>query len=129
MAKLGTLLKARFLRFRREIILVGYAIRHSGTPLHLRLAGLVLILYLLSPIDLIPIMIPIIGLLDDLIIVPWGISVVVRNLPADVREESNARAERWVQRFVKRPLLYLAGAVVLLIAFWVGVIWLLFALW
>lgn len=129
MARLGTLLKARFLRFRREIVLVAYAVRHRDTPLHLRIAGVMLLLYLLSPIDLIPIMVPIIGLLDDLIIVPWGIGLVVKHLPTEIREECDARADRWVQRFIKRPLLYLGAAILLLISFWVAVVWLLIALW
>lgn len=129
MARLSALLKARFLRFRREIILVAYAIRHRDTPLHLRIGGVALIAYLLSPIDLVPILVPIVGLLDDLIIVPWGISILVRNLPPEVHDDSNARAERWIQRFIKRPLLYLAAAIMLLIAFWVAVIWLVVAIW
>lgn len=125
MAKLTAALKARFLRFRREIIVVAYAIRHPETPLRLRLAGLGLILYLASPIDLIPIMVPVVGLLDDLLLVPWGLGQVVSRLPGDARADAEAAAARFIDRYVKRPLIFLALLLLALVVVWTALLWLL----
>jgi uncharacterized membrane protein YkvA (DUF1232 family) len=125
MARISTAIRNRFLRFRREILVVGYAITNPTTPIHLRLAGAAVILYLVSPVDLIPIMVPVLGLLDDLIIVPWGLGQVVKRLPEEARADAEARAARLIQRYVARPLrflLYLALALVLL---WSALLWLL----
>lgn len=118
MSRLGALLKSRFLRFRREIVVVSYAIRHPGTPLRLKLAGTALILYLASPIDLIPLVVPVVGLVDDLILVPWGLGAVVRRLPADVRADADDRAARFIGRYVRRPLVFLAVLVLTLVLVW-----------
>ncbi len=122
--RLTALLKARFLRFRRELVVVAHAVRHRDTPLHLKLAGVLLFLYLISPIDLIPILVPVLGVLDDLIIVPWGISVVVSRLPAPVRQQAEADADRWIRRYIRRPLLVLAMVLLALILIWTGLLWL-----
>jgi len=125
MARLTTAVRKRFLRFRREILVVAYAITNPATPLHLKLAGAAVILYLASPVDLIPIVVPVFGLLDDLIIVPWGLSQVVKRLPAEARSEAEARAARLIQRYVARPLRFLLYLVLLLILLWTALLWLL----
>ncbi len=102
------LVKARFLRFRREIVVVALAIRHPGTPLHLRLGGLLLLAYLASPVDLIPLFVPVLGVVDDLLLVPWGLSRITARLPEAVRVETEARAARFIERWVRRPLVFLA---------------------
>ncbi len=125
MARLTTAVRKRFLRFRREILVVAYAITNPATPLHLKLAGAAVILYLASPVDLIPIVVPVFGLLDDLIIVPWGLSQVVKRLPAEARSEAEARAARLIQRYVARPLRFLLYLVLVLILLWTALLWLL----
>lgn len=101
-------LKARFLRFRREILVVAYAVMHRGTPLHLRMAGVLLLGYLVTPIDLVPLFVPVLGLVDDLLLVPWGLSRVVGALPAEARQHADARASHFIERRVRRPLVFLA---------------------
>jgi len=124
LAGLARALKRRFLRFRREIIVVAYAAGNPATPWRLRLAGLGLIVYLLIPVDLIPIFVPVVGLLDDLLIVPWGLSTVVRRLPPESRTEAEARAARFIDRFVARPIRFLVILVVVLVVFWGVFLWL-----
>jgi len=121
----ATLLKSRFLRFRREIVVVALAIRHPGTPWRLRLAGLALIAYLASPLDLIPLVVPVLGLVDDLVLVPWGLSAVVRRLPAEVRSDAESRAARFIDRWVRRPLVFLAALLLVLAVVWALLLWLL----
>ncbi|TVP76678.1 MAG: DUF1232 domain-containing protein [Gemmatimonadales bacterium] len=124
MAPITQLVRRRFLRFRREILVVLLAVRHPDTPLHLRLAGAGLILYLLSPIDLIPLAVPVLGLVDDLLLVPWGVSRVVARLPRTTREESEARARRIIDRWVTRPLLALSVVLLGLFMMWGLILWL-----
>ena len=64
--------------------------------------------YALSPIDLIPDFIPVLGYLDDLIIVPLGIMVVVRMIPSDIMSEHRAAAEA----AATRPVSLMAAAVI-----------------
>jgi uncharacterized membrane protein YkvA (DUF1232 family) len=126
MGRLTRAIRGRFLRFRREIIVVAYAVRHPATPLRLRLAGLALILYLASPIDLVPIFVPFLGLVDDLVIVPWGLSLVVRRLPAAARTDAEASAARFIDRYVARPLRFLLLLLLVLVLLWsalLGLLW------
>ena len=79
---------------RRDSIALFLAARDPRTPWYAKiLAGLVAA-YALSPIDLIPDFIPIVGYLDDLILVPAGIWAVVRLIPVDLMSEFRAQAAR-----------------------------------
>ncbi len=72
---------ARFLTFRTELATLWRAFLAPETPLHLKALMLLVPLYLLSPLDLIPDVLPVLGWLDDLIIVPLLVSWLVRLLP------------------------------------------------
>ncbi len=69
-----------------------YAYRDPRSPLPARLVMLIVLAYALSPIDLIPDPIPILGQLDDLILVPLGIALAVRLLPRAVLADARRRA-------------------------------------
>ena len=97
---------------------VWLAARDPLVPLPVRLFGLALAAYALSPIDLIPDFIPILGLLDDAIILPIGLWVFLKMLPGGVFEKHRAEAEEASHR--PRSI---AGAVA------IALIWLLAALW
>ncbi len=129
MKRIGTAIRGRFLRFRREILVVAYAIRDRNTPLRWRLAGMLLILYLLSPVDLIPVVVPVLGLLDDLIIVPLGLSLVVGRLPGDVRRDAEAAAARVIHRWVARPLRFLLVLAGVLLVAWSLILALIWWIW
>ncbi len=103
---------------------MAYALRHPGTPPRLRLAGGAFLLYLLSPLDLVPVVIPFLGVVDDALLVPWGVSMVVGRLPAGVRTDAEARASRFVTRYVKRPALWIVSILAGLAAVWMGILWL-----
>ncbi len=97
---------------KRDAIALFLAARDPRTPWHAKvLAGLVAA-YALSPIDLIPDFIPVVGYLDDLILVPIGIWAVVRLIPVDLMREFRAEAARLEARPRSR-----AGAA-LIIAAW-----------
>ena len=79
-------------RIKRDSLAVYYAARDPRTPGYLQLLAILVAAYAISPIDLIPDFIPILGYLDDLIIVPAGLLLVIRLLPDVVLEEARERA-------------------------------------
>lgn len=90
-------------RLQREVRALGLACRDPRVPWYAKAAAAVVVAYALSPIDLIPDFIPVLGHLDDLVLIPLGIAIVLRMLPADVIADCRARATtepmrtgRWV---------------------------------
>lgn len=71
----------RLLRFRNELLLLWRAFNAAGTPLWLKGLMLLVPLYLISPVDLIPDVIPFLGWLDDLVVIPLLVSWIVSLLP------------------------------------------------
>jgi uncharacterized membrane protein YkvA (DUF1232 family) len=115
------LLKGRLLIFRKEAVILWYALRHRDTPFGLRIATLLVGLYLLSPIDLIPITVPFLGVLDDLIIVPWGVAQITKRLPASTVTDSSQRADRAISRYFKRPLLAALVILLVIVTIWIAI--------
>lgn len=86
-------LRAWARRLKREVVAVHRAARDPRTPWFARVAAICVVAYALSPIDLIPDFVPVLGYLDDVVIVPLGILLVLRLIPADVMAEHRAAAE------------------------------------
>jgi uncharacterized membrane protein YkvA (DUF1232 family) len=101
---------------KRDVHAVYLAARDPRTPWYARAAAMLVAAYALSPIDLIPDFIPILGYLDDLLIVPLGIFLVVRLIPADVLEEHRMSV---AERQTTRPVSY--AAAVFMVGMWVVV--------
>jgi len=89
---------------RRQTLIVYYAARDPRTPWLPRLLALAIAAYALSPIDLVPDFIPVLGYLDDLIIVPLGLWLVLRLIPAEVIADSQAMAVAASERPVSRAM-------------------------
>ena len=68
------------------------AVRHPQAPLWLKLGTAGIVLYLVSPIDIIPDFIPFFGLVDDIVLVPLAIRFLLRHLPAFIRADIEGRA-------------------------------------
>jgi uncharacterized membrane protein YkvA (DUF1232 family) len=79
-------------RIRREIRAVTLAAKHPRTPKGAKWLAGALVAYALSPIDLIPDFIPVLGHLDDAIVLPIGVWLLWRMVPSDVRAECRAAA-------------------------------------
>jgi len=73
-----------------EIAVLAAAVRDARTPWYAKVLGVIIVAYALSPIDLIPDFIPVLGYLDDLLLLPLGIWLVRRIIPADVMAEHRA---------------------------------------
>jgi uncharacterized membrane protein YkvA (DUF1232 family) len=99
---------------KRDVHAVYLSARDPRTPWYARVVAILVAAYALSPIDLIPDFIPVLGYLDDLLIVPLGIMLVIRLIPADVLEEHRATVEG---RRADRPVSYVAAA--FMITLWI----------
>ncbi len=103
-----------------ETIALYLAARHPATPWYARLLAAVVAAYALSPIDLIPDFIPVLGYLDDLVIVPLGLACVRMLIPAHVMAECRRRSRGIV---TGKPLISRAAGVAVIM------VWLGLALW
>lgn len=86
-------LKRRAGQIKRDIPAVLVALSDKRTPLAAKLFAALAAAFALSPVDLIPDFIPVLGYLDDLIIVPALIALAVKRIPKDVLEECRSDAE------------------------------------
>ena len=87
---------------KRDVHAVYLAARDPRTPWYAKALALAVAGYALSPVDLIPDFIPVVGYLDDVILVPAGIWLVIRLIPADVLAEHRALADAASSRPVNR---------------------------
>ena len=120
-------MKARLAAWARELkrqgLTVYFAARHPAMPWYARAVALMVAAYAFSPIDLIPDFIPVLGLLDDLLIVPLGVWLVVRLTPPAVLEDARRAADAAAQRPVSRA----AAAIIVLL--WGGAALVFVGLW
>lgn len=82
---------------RRDLRALYLARRDPRIPWHARVFAAIILAYALSPIDLIPDFIPVLGYLDDLVIVPLGLIALVKMLPPDLLQEYRIRADSEVE--------------------------------
>ena len=107
-------LKKRALHLKAETLALYLAARDPGTPWYARVFVAGIVAYALSPIDIIPDFVPVLGYLDDLILIPLGISLAIRMIPRHVLDECRNRAEESIGQ--GKPVSRVAGAVV--VAIW-----------
>lgn len=105
-------------RIRIEAHAVWLAARDPRTPLPAKLLGLLIAAYALSPIDLIPDFIPVLGLLDDAILIPLGVWLFEKWVPREVMAEHRATAEAASHR----PKSY--WGILIVVAIWAVTAWL-----
>ena len=96
---MGRMLRAWAEKQRRRLRLVELLLRHPETPWYAKAVGGATLLYALSPIDLIPDFIPVIGHLDDLLLVPLGLWLTYALIPESVRKECRDRMTLVPTRF------------------------------
>lgn len=84
--------KSRMRELKRETYALYLAARHPQTPWYAKLFVAGVVAYAFSPIDLIPDFVPVLGYLDDLILIPLGVAVAIKLIPAGVMAECRDRA-------------------------------------
>jgi uncharacterized membrane protein YkvA (DUF1232 family) len=90
-------------RIKRDAVTLWFAKSHPRTPFAAKALGVFVVAYALSPIDLIPDFIPVLGYLDDVILLPALIWLTVRLLPPEVLQECRAQAEQWMAEQGDKP--------------------------
>lgn len=109
---------------KRDGVTLWFAGRHPRTPWYAKALGAFVVAYALSPIDLIPDFIPVLGYLDDLILLPVLIWLAIRMIPVPILEECREQADEWMKAAGGKPV-NRYGAVLIVVA-WIGAS---FALW
>lgn len=104
-------------RLRVEAHAVWLAIRDPHTPWPARLIGLFVAAYALSPIDLIPDFVPVLGLLDDALVIPAGLWLMRRLIPVAQFEHHRAAAEAASERPSSKL------GLLIVIALWIAIAW------
>ena len=109
--------KQRARELKTETYALYLAVKDPRVPWYARFSALRVVAYALSPIDLIPDFIPVLGYLDDPILVPIGIALTIKMIPADVLAECRGKAQA---RMTQDKLLGWVGAAVI-IAIWLAI--------
>ncbi len=112
-------LRAWARRVKRDAVTLWFAYRHPATPWAVKVLCAFVVAYALSPIDLIPDFIPVLGYLDDLLLLPCLIWLAVRMLPASALDESRQSADAWMKAEGERPQSYLGATAIVTV--WVAV--------
>jgi len=105
----------------RDVLALWLAARDPRVPWYAKVVAAAVAAYALSPVDLIPDFVPVLGYLDDLVIVPLGILLAVRLVPADLMAEFRAEAARRAKPVSRAGLvavLVVWAAAALLLAAW-----------
>ena len=108
--------KQRARRLKQETVALYLAYRDPRVPWYARAFALLVVAYAFSPIDLVPDFIPVLGYLDDLLLVPLGIVLALRMIPPDVMAESRERAAQISAE--GKPTNWAAAAVIVVV--WVA---------
>ena len=103
-------------RIKRDGVTLWFAGKHPKTPWYAKALGLFVVAYALSPIDLIPDFIPVLGYVDDVLMLPSLIWLTLQLLPPDVLTECRGQADVWMQTQGAKPR-SMAGPV-LVVALW-----------
>lgn len=109
--------KARLMALRRDVLTLWFAMRHPLTPWAPKLLAAFTAAYALSPVDLIPDFIPVLGLLDDVILVPLLVAATVRLIPSAVLEDCRREAENHLAAGAGKPVS--RAGLIIMISLWV----------
>jgi uncharacterized membrane protein YkvA (DUF1232 family) len=119
--------QARVRGLKRDVVAIARALRDPRVPWYAKVVGACVVAYALSPIDLIPDFVPVLGYLDDLVLVPLGLMLVLHLIPADVLAEHQAAASATAERPGSRAGAFAVIGIwilaALLLANWLGDGW------
>ncbi|WP_050180102.1 YkvA family protein [Domibacillus robiginosus] len=113
-------------QLKRHLFVLYFACRDPRVPWYAKAFTACVVAYAFSPIDLIPDFIPVLGFVDDILLVPLGIFLSLKMIPLQVRADCEVRAQELMKK--GKPKNWKAGIVVLLV--WTAVfLWLAMWLW
>lgn len=112
------ILKTKAKKLKTEIKALYLVYKRPDVPRYKKLFVILIVGYALSPIDLIPDFIPILGYLDDLVLIPLGVILAIKLIPSDIMKECREQAEAVFKD--GKPKNWVAGTIIILI--WATVI-------
>jgi uncharacterized membrane protein YkvA (DUF1232 family) len=101
---------------KQDAVMLWFAYRHPQTPIATKIISALAVIYALSPIDLIPDFIPVLGYLDELILLPCMVWLAMKFVPIDVKNECRQLAEEWIQTQQAKPIH--RGGILLVVVVW-----------
>lgn len=113
-------LKVYAKRLKRELFVLYLAYKDNRVPWYAKVFSICVVAYAFSPIDLIPDFIPVLGYLDDIILIPLGISLALKMIPKSVTNDLRIKADKIQQK--EKPTNWFVGILFI-------VIWILLAIW
>nr|WP_106779277.1 YkvA family protein [Lysinibacillus timonensis] len=113
-------LKAWAKNLKRQIFLLYFAYKDERVPLFVKVFTACVVAYALSPIDLIPDFIPILGYIDDILIVPLGVMFALKMMPKEVLSDCEDKAEELLKK--GKPKNWIAGSIIVFI-------WVMITIW
>nr|CAC86786.1 hypothetical protein [Pseudomonas putida] len=105
---------------KQQVMMLWFSCRHPQTPWLPKVIAMIVIAYALSPIDLIPDFIPVLGYLDDVILLPLAIWLVIKLMPDHVLDECRQQALEWESTQQHRPVS--RGAALVVILLWLALL-------
>jgi len=109
-----------------DVLMLWFATKNPNTPWLPKAICIFVVAYALSPIDLIPDFIPVLGYVDDLVLLPILIWMAIRLIPNSIILESRIKADEWHRQDQSKPKSYLGVLIVVII--WLLMIWLAYLL-
>lgn len=106
-------------KLKQDLFVLYFSYQDARTPWYSKAFAIMVVAYAFSPIDLIPDFIPILGYLDDLLLVPLGIYLALKWIPEEVKADTRIRVEQMPS--LKKQKNWIAGAIILVI--WAAVPW------
>lgn len=100
---------------KQDALMLWFAYRHPDAPWLVRALCFFVVVYALSPIDLIPDFIPVLGYVDDVLLLPGLIAAAVYLLPDHVKQQSRQLAIEWQQQAKAKPRSYVGACLIVLV--------------
>ena len=102
-------------RTKRDGVTLWFAGKHPETPWYAKALGVFVVAYALSPIDLIPDFIPVLGYVDDILLLPALILLTVKLLPTSVLTQCRLQADKWMAEKQSKPISKAGALMVILL--------------
>lgn len=109
-------------KLKAEAVTLWFCYRHPQTPLIAKILAISIVAYAFSPIDLIPDFIPVLGLLDEAILLPIGIWLTLKFIPQPILDECRGKAAQWLAEKHSKPRNWFGAAIVMIL--WIAAAWL-----
>lgn len=114
-------LRAWAKRIKRDGVTLWFAGKNPRTPWYAKALGVFVVAYALSPIDLIPDFIPVLGYVDDVLLLPGLIWLAIKLLPAEVLAECRGQADEWMTSKGGKPTSKVGAVLIVLV--WLVACW------